>query len=128
MKKGNSIRILGIFLATCLLAVVAGCNPLATRPDTKAYDANTKVTAVAKATLRYVALPNCNAAPPPCAQTAYVKRLVPASEALSDAQDAYVAAVRDPAFAEGGLARYAVAVNQAIATLSAILLELGIKP
>lgn len=121
---------LRLFLAAVAFALVAACSTLATSPQTKAFDLNTKVTAADSAVLRYVTLPNCatNGDLQPCSKTSYVKRLAQATDALGKAMDAYVATVRDPAFTQGGLAAANSAVNHALVALTAILAELGLQP
>lgn len=115
-------------LVFCLAMV--GCSTLATSPQTKAYDLNTKVTAADAAVLRYVTLPNCatNGNMQPCSKTTYVKRLAQASAAVGTAMDAYIATVRDPAYTQGGLQAANAAVNNALIALTAILAEIGIQP
>ena len=113
VEKTGLIRTLGLFLATCMLAVMAGCGSVKPKNDQQAVFASAGTVASALiAANAYQSLPDCSVAPQPCSTADVNAKLQVAKLRLVDAYKRADALVNSPGYEAGELAK-AQAILQA---------------
>jgi hypothetical protein len=103
----------GLFLATCMLALMAGCGSVKPKNDQQAVFASAGTVASALiAANAYQSLPDCSVAPQPCSTADVNAKLQVAKLRLVDAYKRADALVNSPGYEAGELAK-AQAILQA---------------
>ena len=106
-------RTIGLFLATCMLAVMAGCGSVKPKNDQQAVFASAGTVASALiAANAYQSLPDCSVSPQPCSTADVNAKLQVAKLRLVDAYKRADALVNSPGYEAGELAK-AQAILQA---------------